>query len=169
MHIALVAAVAALGGLLFGYDMGVISGALLFLRQAFDLSPFMQGVVTSIALAGAAVYSALLGFISLWAPYTAMPHWWRNFSPNAGAAVVTWFTFLPSFLLTGFIYSIQGMPLPIQLFNYLVPARHFIVLLRGIFLKGVGAGVLWVELAFLTFYALVVFAIASRKARQKIA
>ena len=78
-------------------------------------------------------------------------------------------SFLPSFLLSGFIYAIQGMPLPIQLFTYLVPARYFIVLLRGIFLKGVGAGVLVVELAFLTLYAVIIFMIASKKARQKIA
>jgi MFS transporter, SP family, galactose:H+ symporter len=61
MHASLIAATAALGGLLFGYDTGVISGALLFLRQAFDLSPFMQGVLTSIALAGAAIGAALAG------------------------------------------------------------------------------------------------------------
>ncbi|MDX7951499.1 sugar porter family MFS transporter [Lichenihabitans sp. Uapishka_5] len=61
MHASLIAATAALGGLLFGYDTGVISGALLFLREAFQLSPFMQGVVTSIALAGAAFGAAFAG------------------------------------------------------------------------------------------------------------
>ena len=61
MHASLIAATAALGGLLFGYDTGVISGALLFLRDAFQLSPFIQGVVTSIALAGAALGAAAAG------------------------------------------------------------------------------------------------------------
>ena len=61
MHVALIAATAALGGLLFGYDTGVISGALLFLRQAFHLSSLMQGVVTSIALAGATIGAAFAG------------------------------------------------------------------------------------------------------------
>ena len=61
MHASLIAATAALGGLLFGYDTGVISGALLFLRDAFQLSPFMQGVLTSIALAGAALGAAAAG------------------------------------------------------------------------------------------------------------
>ncbi|MGI3900670.1 MAG: sugar porter family MFS transporter [Janthinobacterium lividum] len=64
MHAALIAATAALGGLLFGYDTGVISGALLFLRDAFQLSPLMQGVVTSIALLGAAVAAAFAGSVS---------------------------------------------------------------------------------------------------------
>ena len=61
MHLALIAATAALGGLLFGYDTGVISGALLFLRAAFHLSSLMAGVVTSIALAGAAGGAAVAG------------------------------------------------------------------------------------------------------------
>ena len=64
MHAGLIFATAALGGLLFGYDTGVISGALLFLRDAFSLSPFMQGVVTSIALLGAAVGAAAAGEVS---------------------------------------------------------------------------------------------------------
>jgi sugar porter (SP) family MFS transporter len=61
VHIAFIAATAALGGVLFGYDTGVISGALLFLRTAFHLSPLMLGVVTSIALGGAAVGAAFAG------------------------------------------------------------------------------------------------------------
>ncbi len=61
MHIAFIAAAAALGGLLFGYDTGVISGALLFLRAAFHLTPLMLGVVTSIALGGAAFGAAFAG------------------------------------------------------------------------------------------------------------
>ena len=61
MRFPLVAAVASLGGLLFGYDTGVISGALLFLRDAFALSPTMQGVVTSSVLVGATLGAAVGG------------------------------------------------------------------------------------------------------------
>lgn len=64
MRIAFIAATAALGGLLFGYDTGVISGALLFLREAFHLSNMMMGVVTSIALAGAAGGAAVAGLLA---------------------------------------------------------------------------------------------------------
>ncbi len=78
-------------------------------------------------------------------------------------------SFLPAFLLSGFIYSIQSMPVVIQAFTYLVPARYFVTLLKGIFLKGVGWRVLWVELLFLFVYALIVFALATRKMRQKVA
>ena len=64
MYFYLIAAVAALGGLLFGYDTGVISGALLFIRQVMALSPTMQGVVVAIALAGAAIGAATAGYLS---------------------------------------------------------------------------------------------------------
>jgi MFS transporter, SP family, galactose:H+ symporter len=64
MYFYLIATVAALGGLLFGYDTGVISGALLFIRQVMDLSPTLQGVVVSIALAGAAAGAAMAGYLS---------------------------------------------------------------------------------------------------------
>jgi sugar porter (SP) family MFS transporter len=64
MYFYLIASVAALGGLLFGYDTGVISGALLFIREVMALSPTMQGIVVAIALAGAAAGSAAAGYIS---------------------------------------------------------------------------------------------------------
>ena len=78
-------------------------------------------------------------------------------------------SFLPAFLLSGLVYAIETMPAPIQAFTYLVPARYFIVLLKGIFLKGVGISVLWVELIFLLVYAGGVFLLATRKLKQKLA
>jgi len=57
----LIAATAALCGLLFGYDTGVISGALLFLKKDFNLSALVQGVVTSAVLAGAALGAGFSG------------------------------------------------------------------------------------------------------------
>jgi MFS family permease len=64
MYFYLISAVAALGGLLFGYDTGVISGALLFIRQVMALSPTLQGIVVAIALAGAAIGAATAGYLS---------------------------------------------------------------------------------------------------------
>src|SRR4051794_41431919 len=51
----------ALGGLLFGYDTGVISGAVLFIKQDFHTSPFLQGAVVSSLLLGAMVGAATAG------------------------------------------------------------------------------------------------------------
>ncbi len=64
MNFSLIVGIAALGGLLFGYDTGVISGALLFIRTDFALSAGMQGLVAGIALAGAAVGAAFAGGLS---------------------------------------------------------------------------------------------------------
>jgi ABC-2 type transport system permease protein len=77
-------------------------------------------------------------------------------------------SFLPAFLLSGFIYSIENMPVPIQMFTYLVPARYFITLLKGIFLKGVGLEVLGIEVAFLTAFAILVFLTATRRIKRTV-
>jgi len=77
-------------------------------------------------------------------------------------------SFLPAFLLSGFIYSIENMPVPIQMFTFLVPARYFITLLKGIFLKGVGLEVLALEVAFLTVFAALVFLTATRRIKRTI-
>ncbi|MBZ5594157.1 MAG: ABC transporter permease [Acidobacteriia bacterium] len=78
-------------------------------------------------------------------------------------------SFLPAFLLSGFIYSIENMPVAIQVVSYIVPARYFVTILKTIFLKGAGIEVLWGQLAFLFLYAAIVFVFASRKLRQKVA
>ena len=54
----------ALGGLLFGYDTGVISGAILFITEDFSLSPFMQGAVVAALLLGAMVGAGAAGPLS---------------------------------------------------------------------------------------------------------
>lgn len=61
MRMAAIAATVALGGLLFGYNTGIIAGALLFLQASFHLSSLMSGIVTSMALAGTAAGAAFVG------------------------------------------------------------------------------------------------------------
>jgi ABC-2 type transport system permease protein len=78
-------------------------------------------------------------------------------------------SFLPGYLLSGFIYSIQNMPKVIQVVSAIVPARYFVTILNGVFLKGVGIRVLWGEVTMLVVYAGIVFIAASRKMRQKVA
>ncbi len=78
-------------------------------------------------------------------------------------------SYLPAFILSGFIYSIDNMPKVIQLITYIVPARYFVTILKGIFLKGVGMDLLWGELVFLLGYAGIVFFLATRRLRQKLA
>jgi ABC-2 type transport system permease protein len=78
-------------------------------------------------------------------------------------------SFLPAFLLSGFIYAIENMPRVIQPVTYLFPARYFITILKSVFLKGVGLEVLWTQLVFLAVYSVVVFTLAARKLGTKVA
>jgi ABC-2 type transport system permease protein len=78
-------------------------------------------------------------------------------------------SFLPAFLLSGFIFDIRNMPGIIQVVTYFFPARYFVTILKGIFLRGVGARVLWYEAALLFLYAAIVFLLATRKLKQKVA
>ncbi|MDR3629656.1 MAG: ABC transporter permease [Desulfocapsaceae bacterium] len=76
--------------------------------------------------------------------------------------------FLPTLLLSGFVFAIENMPLPLQIFTYIVPGRYFIAILRGIYLKGIGLEILWTDALFLLAYALIMITIANRKFRFKL-
>ena len=78
-------------------------------------------------------------------------------------------SFLPSFLLSGFLYATENMPPVIQAITHVVPARYFVTILKGIFLRGVGLEVLWVDFLFLIGFSLIVFCAATLKLRQKLA
>ena len=77
--------------------------------------------------------------------------------------------FLPSFLLSGFIYPIENMPLALQAVTFIVPARYFVEILKGLFLQGVGFSVLWPQVLALVIYAVVIFNLARRKFSMRIA
>jgi ABC-2 type transport system permease protein len=61
------------------------------------------------------------------------------------------------------------MPRIIQAVALFVPARYFMNIARGIFLKGIGLRILWFDFLLLVFYAVIVFYFATRKLRQKVA
>jgi ABC-2 type transport system permease protein len=70
-------------------------------------------------------------------------------------------SFLPTLMLSGFVFPIASMPRALQLITYAVPARYFLVALRAIVLKGAGLSVYWVELVALSVFAVVVLGLAS--------
>ncbi len=74
-------------------------------------------------------------------------------------------TFLPAFLLSGFIFAIENMPRLLQYLTFLVPARYLVSLSRAIFLKGVAPWLLWTEVAALVTILAVLTAVALRRAR----
>jgi ABC-2 type transport system permease protein len=81
-------------------------------------------------------------------------------------ALVT--TMLPAFLLSGFIFPIDNMPLVIRWITHIITARYFVTILRGIYLKDVGLDILAGEAGFLAVFSVVVLALAMRKFRKKI-
>jgi len=74
-------------------------------------------------------------------------------------AVIT--TMLPTFILSGFIFPIRNMPVFIQAVTYLIPARYFLVILRGIMLKGVGLSAFGGEMAILAGFAVLTLILSS--------
>ncbi|NJC87199.1 MAG: ABC transporter permease [Desulfuromonas sp.] len=77
-------------------------------------------------------------------------------------------TLLPAFLLSGFVFPIENMPGLLQLMTHVIPARYFVTILRGLYLKGVGVAVLWSEALFLVLFGAVFLGMAMRKFRKKI-
>ncbi|MGH7502159.1 MAG: ABC transporter permease [Longimicrobiales bacterium] len=78
-------------------------------------------------------------------------------------------TYLPALLLSGFLYDIDAMPRVLQAFTYIVPARYFITVTRGIFLKGVGLEALWVQAISMVIFATVGIGLAAANFRKRIA
>ncbi len=77
-------------------------------------------------------------------------------------------TFLPAFLLSGFMFAISNMPKPLQVLTYAVPARYFVSIVKSIFLKGSTLTMIGVEALLLVIYAVAVFMIANRKLAKRI-
>jgi ABC-2 type transport system permease protein len=78
-------------------------------------------------------------------------------------------TYLPALLLSGFIFDIASMPRALQLFTYIIPARYYVTVTRGIFLKGVGIEVLWVQGLSMILFAAVGVGLATLAFRKRIA
>jgi ABC-2 type transport system permease protein len=77
-------------------------------------------------------------------------------------------TFLPSFLLSGFMYAISNMPKPIELVTYLIPARYFVALLKGIYLKGIGLEILALEAGLLALFGAAMVLLANVKFKKRL-
>ena len=91
----------------------------------------------------------------------------RNQLLSCQVAVVA--TFLPAFLLSGFIFTIANMPPVIQAVTYVVPARYFVTILKGIYLKGVGLEILGAQAIFLVVYAAAMVFLARVRLKKKLA
>jgi ABC-2 type transport system permease protein len=85
------------------------------------------------------------------------------------AMMSTFFFYFPAVLLSGFMFPIANMPELVQWLTYLNPLRYFLVIVRGIFLKGVGPSILWPQMAALAVMGLAMLWLASRRFRKTLA
>jgi len=130
----------AMGKFLFGVPLRG-SGFLLFsLAGLFLLGAISQGVVVSILAKNQLLSSQISIFIS----------------------------YLPTFILSGFIYPIANMPKLIQFITYVFPSRYIVSILKGIFSKGIGLEILWWEGLLLTVYASTMIIWALKKFEKRI-
>lgn len=85
------------------------------------------------------------------------------------AMMTTFFFFFPAMLLSGFIYPIANMPEPVQWLTLVDPLRYYLVIIRGVFLKGVGLDVLWPQLAALLALGVAVMGFAVSRFHKTLA
>ena len=78
------------------------------------------------------------------------------------------FVLLPSIFLSGFFYPLAAMPPVLQWVSYLIPLRYFLVVVRGIALKGVGLEALWFEVTALVVFAVVIMGSAALRFRKRL-
>ena len=74
---------------------------------------------------------------------------------------------LPTLMLSGFIFPIASMPPFLQVVTHIVPARYFLVTLRGILLKGVGVEAWWDQMLAMLAFAVVILGLASLRLRRQ--
>ncbi|MFH1079858.1 MAG: ABC transporter permease [Pseudomonadota bacterium] len=84
------------------------------------------------------------------------------------AMMTTFFFILPFFMLSGFVFPIANMPEFVQWLTYLNPLRYFLIIIRGIFLKGVDLQVLWPQYISMTILGLIVFTAAITRFRKRL-
>jgi ABC-2 type transport system permease protein len=78
-------------------------------------------------------------------------------------------TYLPALLLSGFIFAIAAMPVALQAVTYVVPARYYVTVTKGIFLKDVGLDVLWIDGIAMVLYATAGLTLAIRAFKKELA
>jgi ABC-2 type transport system permease protein len=149
-----------LGKLLPYFAIGMLDVALAVLMGEFLFEVPLRG---SIALLFAMATIFLAGALSLGMVISILT---RGQLLASQLAMVL--TFLPSFLLSGFMYAVSNMPPPIQAITHLIPASYFVTMLKGIYLKGVGLEILAMEAGLLVVFGFALVLLAKRRFRKKL-
>jgi ABC-2 type transport system permease protein len=150
-----------IGGKLLPYAMiGMIDVLLVVAVTVFWFEVPLRGSFL-LLLAMCAVY--LLSTLSLGLLVSTISH-----TQQQAMMTATFFFLMPMIYLSGFIFPIENMPVVIQWLTFLIPLRYFIVIVRGIFLKGVGMDVLWPQALALLAWGLAALMIAASRARKSL-
>jgi ABC-2 type transport system permease protein len=84
------------------------------------------------------------------------------------AMLTVWMTLLPSIFLSGFFFPIEAMPVFLRWISYIIPLRYYLVIIRALLIKGVGAGAIWNEIIALAAFGIVIMAAASLRFRKRL-
>lgn len=84
------------------------------------------------------------------------------------AMLTTMFTILPSIFLSGFFFPLAAMPAVLRWISYAIPLRYFLIISRGIVLKGVGISALWPEVIALIIFAVAVMGVATARFQKRL-
>jgi ABC-2 type transport system permease protein len=84
------------------------------------------------------------------------------------AMLTTMFTILPSIFLSGFFFPLAAMPAWLQVLSYVIPLRYFLIIARGIVIKGVGIAAIWPEVLALAIFAVVVMGAAAARFKKSL-
>jgi ABC-2 type transport system permease protein len=90
-------------------------------------------------------------------------------SQFAASQIALLVTFLPAFLLSGFLFAIEQMPVALQVITRVIPARYYVAVLKKIFLKGTPTSMLYGDLIPLALFALVLAVLATRSFHKRLA
>jgi len=84
------------------------------------------------------------------------------------AMLTVWLTILPSIFLSGFFFPLEAMPQVLQWVSYIVPLRYYLVIIRALMIKGVGAGAIWTEILPLALFGIAIMVAASLRFRKRL-
>jgi len=149
------------GKLIPYFCVGVLDTAIIIVtgRYVFDVP-----VKGDLVLLGLFVLVFLLGVLSMGILVSASSR-----SQLVASQTALMVTYLPSVLLSGFVFFIPGMPVFLQVLSYIFPARYFVSALKGIYLKAVGLEILWPQLVYLLIFDLLIIRLASARFVKKLA
>ena len=133
--------------------MGIVAAAMLLFDVPMRGSWVLLIASVSLFLVGALAFGVLISTLAE--------------TQQVAFQVALLTSYMPTLMLSGFIFPISSMPAALQLITYAVPARYFLTVLRGIVLKGVGVVAFWQDLAALAVFATVMLGLSSLRLRRE--